>query len=123
MAPSMRRPVFAAFLVVTLGQVFAEDEAAVDTEGESQDDTLSGFDADGDGKVTINEVFSSLVDFREDGTDEGVVKAEEKAFLEEKLPEVFKQIDDGDDIVSAEELEILFEALSKEYAQSSMAEL
>eukprot|EP00927_Polykrikos_kofoidii_P046187 TRINITY_DN403_c0_g2_i3.p1 TRINITY_DN403_c0_g2~~TRINITY_DN403_c0_g2_i3.p1 ORF type:complete len:300 (+),score=82.53 TRINITY_DN403_c0_g2_i3:99-902(+) len=106
------------------GAGIAEEKAfSVDTEGEIQDDALKGMDADSDGQVTVTEVLNALVDIPEHGTDEGFALAKEKAVLEVKLRDSFKQIDDGDNIVSAEELNRLIAALSEQYEVSPNSEL
>eukprot|EP00927_Polykrikos_kofoidii_P035172 TRINITY_DN2974_c0_g1_i1.p1 TRINITY_DN2974_c0_g1~~TRINITY_DN2974_c0_g1_i1.p1 ORF type:complete len:123 (-),score=30.61 TRINITY_DN2974_c0_g1_i1:74-442(-) len=122
MANSVHRALLAALLALIWRQALAEDEGASDTAEEPPLD-IDAFDEDGDGQVTVSEVLTNLLDFSVEGTGETAEHAKEKAFLTKNLPLIFKQIDDGDEIVSADELHTMLEQLAEHYVQSEKSDL
>eukprot|EP00927_Polykrikos_kofoidii_P076710 TRINITY_DN7374_c0_g5_i1.p2 TRINITY_DN7374_c0_g5~~TRINITY_DN7374_c0_g5_i1.p2 ORF type:complete len:131 (-),score=33.11 TRINITY_DN7374_c0_g5_i1:10-402(-) len=120
----MRRAVFGLFLFGIWERVFAEREEEVLEERLDIDglDGMDKFDGDGDGKVSLDEMMTVLLDFPED--EHPLMKEENgkvTAFFNEMGPIFFADVDDGDGFLSAGELPTFIDRLEEAYAISKEA--
>eukprot|EP00927_Polykrikos_kofoidii_P072770 TRINITY_DN68863_c0_g1_i1.p1 TRINITY_DN68863_c0_g1~~TRINITY_DN68863_c0_g1_i1.p1 ORF type:complete len:113 (+),score=22.40 TRINITY_DN68863_c0_g1_i1:49-387(+) len=112
MAVPMQRAVIASILVLMWGRGFAQtdsDEAYGERE-ETLHDMIQDFDKDGDEKISLDE---ALVGLKETSPDDSV-------FFEKNAPIVFKQADDGDNMLSGEEFDYFLESLSDALEKSEV---
>eukprot|EP00927_Polykrikos_kofoidii_P076707 TRINITY_DN7374_c0_g4_i1.p1 TRINITY_DN7374_c0_g4~~TRINITY_DN7374_c0_g4_i1.p1 ORF type:complete len:145 (-),score=40.15 TRINITY_DN7374_c0_g4_i1:49-483(-) len=121
----MQRLALAASIAVICGQVFANNEEEVEDEWDLFEDdededgdydsqgyatsTLEEFDEDGDGKVSLDEIkgalFTSLQGEKAQDSEHALEdETVRERFLNATVPTLFGQVDDGDGLLSEDEV-------------------
>eukprot|EP00927_Polykrikos_kofoidii_P076709 TRINITY_DN7374_c0_g4_i3.p1 TRINITY_DN7374_c0_g4~~TRINITY_DN7374_c0_g4_i3.p1 ORF type:complete len:144 (-),score=42.48 TRINITY_DN7374_c0_g4_i3:19-450(-) len=121
----MQRLALAASIAVICGQVFANNEEEVEDEWDLFEDdededgdydsqgyatsTLEEFDEDGDGKVSLDEIkgalFTSLQGEKAQDSEHALEdETVRERFLNATVPTLFGQVDDGDGLLSEDEI-------------------